>query len=470
MPAPAPNALAGGAGSDYAAFLAGKVPRARPRGIAPQPMPSHLFDFQQHVAAFLIEQGCGAGFLDTGLGKGRTALECLRQTTEASNGIGLHLVPLAVARQIESEGRALGYDIRVVRSQADVRPGINVCNYDRLDQLDANSFGAVSLDESSILKSFTGATTRALIEKFANTRFKFAWTATPAPNDHMELGQHAEFLSVMPSNEMLMRWFVSDQTQMGRYRLKSHGESDFWNWMASWSRCAETPADLGFDASRFVLPELSVIRHRVAGDVRAPAGALFVQNLSATNIHDVKRQTAEARALAVADLVNAETGDSWVIWCDTDYEADQLTKALPHAKEIRGSHSIEKKEDTLAAFADGSLRALITKSSITGYGLNWQHCARMAFVGRSFSYESWYQAVRRCWRFGQTRPVHVHLAVAEGEDQIGRVITRKATDHSRMKRAMADAMARHRQAATVKVPYLPLHSARFPSWLISSAA
>lgn len=454
----------------YLDFLAGKAPRAKHVGIEPGPMPAHLFDFQAATAAFMIRAGRAARFLDTGLGKGRTALECLRQAGEATNGITLHLVPLAVARQIEKEGKSLGYEINVIKDQSEVRGGINVCNYDRLDRLDERAFGAVSLDESSILKSFTGATTRALIDKFSETKFKFAWTATPAPNDHMELGQHAEFLSIMPSNEMLMRWFISDQTQIGRYRLKSHGESSFWDWMASWSRCAETPADLGFDASRFVLPELTIVRHVVAGDVRAPIGVLFANDLSATNIHDVKRQTADARARSVADIVGAETGEPWVIWCDTDYEADALMKAIPYAVEIRGSHSIEKKENTLSAFADGSARVLITKSSITGYGLNWQHCARMAFVGRSFSYESWYQAVRRCWRFGQTRPVIVHLAVAEGEDQIGRVIARKSNDHSKMKRAMSDAMARNiASSSDLKVRYNPTHVGKFPSWLISAA-
>lgn len=455
--------------SDYLAFLAAKAPRPAASGIEPWSMPAHLFDYQRDATAFLLRQGRGAAFLDTGLGKTAIELEWCRQAAEASNGRALLLTPLAVARQIEREAHRWGYEARVIREQSDAGAGISICNYDRLDKLDFAAFGAVSLDESSILKSFTGATTRALIGAFAGHRFKLCATATPAPNDHMELGQHAEFLSIMPSNEMLMRWFVSDQTQMGRYRLKSHGEGDFWDWMASWSRCAETPADLGYDASRFVLPEMRVIRHQVSGDVRAPAGALFMQDLSATNIHDVKRQTTAARADAVASLVDAEPGESWVVWCDTDYEADALTARLPEAVEVRGSHPIERKEAGLAAFADGQARVIITKPSVCGYGLNWQHAARVAFVGRSFSYEAWYQAVRRCWRFGQTRPVDVHLAVAEGEDQIGRVIARKAEDHLRMKRAMADAMRRSRtDSASLKVPYHPTHNGRLPTWLCSA--
>lgn len=452
----------------YADFLASKAPKPQAVGIEPGAMPAHLFDYQAECVSFALRQGRAAMFLDTGLGKTRIQLEWCRQASEAANGKALLLTPLAVARQIEREGQALGYNVRVIRDASEAREGINVCNYDRLDKLDVDAFGAVSLDESSILKAFTGATTRALIQAFAGHRFKLASTATPAPNDHMELGQHAEFLGIMASNEMLARWFISDQTQMGRYRVKGHAEMAFWDWMASWSRCAETPEDLGFDGSRFILPEMRVIRHRAAGDIRAPAGVLFASDLSATNIHDVKRQTARARAEAVAAAIDAEPNESWVIWCDTDYEADALRAEITGATEVRGSHSIDRKEEALAAFAAGEVRYLISKPSVCGLGLNWQHCARMIFAGRSFSYEAWYQAVRRCWRFGQTRPVDVHLIVAEGEDQIGRVIDRKAEDHRKMKRAMADAMRRARAASsTVKVPYNPTHTGRLPAWLRS---
>jgi hypothetical protein len=451
---------------DYAAFLAGKAPKPQAVGIEPGAMPAHLFDYQAECVAFALRQGRAAMFLDTGLGKTRIQLEWCQQAAAATNGRALLLTPLAVARQIEREGLALNYNVRVIRSQDEARDGINVCNYDRLGALDTVQFGAVSLDESSILKSFTGATTRALIASFAGHRFKLASTATPAPNDHMELGQHAEFLGIMASNEMLARWFVSDQTQMGRYRIKGHAEALFWDWMASWARCAETPDDLGFDGSRFVLPELRTIRHKAAGDIRAPAGALFLSDLSATNIHDVKRQTADARADAVAALVHEQSEEPWIVWCDTDYEADALAKRIPDAVEVRGSHTPDRKESALAAFSEGATRVLISKPSVCGMGMNWQHAARMAFVGRSFSYEAWYQAVRRCWRFGQTRPVDVHLIVAEGEDQIGRVIDRKSEDHRKMKRAMSEAMRRARaHASRLKIPYDAKHNGRMPSWL-----
>jgi hypothetical protein len=455
----------------YADFLASKAPVSRAIGIEPQPMPSHLRDYQCDVTAFSLRMGSAGNFLDTGLGKTACELEWCRQAADASNGRALLLTPLAVARQIEAEAHRWGYKARVIRSQDDADDGINICNYDRLDLLRPDEFGAVAMDESSILKSFTGSTTRALIAAFTGHRFRLCATATPAPNDHMELGQHAEFLGQMSSMEMLSRWFINDtSTASQNWRLKGHAAASFWDWMASWSRCAETPADLGCDATGFTLPLMQITRHQVAGDVRAPAGMLFVQDVSATNLHDIKRQTAEARADSVAALVHAEPGESWVVWCDTDYEADALAKRMPNAVEVRGGFSIERKEAALAAFADGSARVIITKPSICGYGLNWQHCARMAFVGRSFSYEAWYQAVRRCWRYGQARCVQVHLMVAEGEDQIGRVIDRKSCDHITMKRAMAAAMKRVMAAQSgPKVTYNPTYIGRTPTWLKSAA-
>ncbi|MBJ7252790.1 MAG: hypothetical protein JHC89_15645 [Acetobacteraceae bacterium] len=454
---------------DYADFLTKKAPVAHAVGIEPGPMPEHLFDFQADCVRFALRQGRAAMFLDTGLGKTRIQLEWATQAAEASNGRALLLTPLAVARQIEREGLALGYNVRVIRSQDDARDGINICNYDRLAALDTIQFGAVSLDESSILKSFTGATTRALIASFAEHRFRLCATATPAPNDHMELGTHSEFLGAMRNAEMLSRWFINDTaTASQHWRVKGHAVEPFWDWVASWSRCAETPADLGYDASRFALPSMNVFRHKAIGEAKPMDGALFIQELSATNIHDVKRQTAEARADAVAALVHADPDEPWLIWVDTDYEAEAVRKRVASVVEVRGSHSPEIKEARLLGFASGEVKHLLTKSGIAGMGMNYQHCARMVFVGRSFSYEAWYQAVRRCWRFGQTRPVDVHIIVAEGEEQIGRVIDRKAADHNTMRRAMASAMARARETvAENKVPYVPTHKAELPQWLLA---
>jgi len=354
--------------------------------------------------------------------------------------------------------------VRVIRDQSGAGPGINVCNYDRMELLDPDAFGAVSLDESSILKSFGGKTSQFLTKAFASHRFRLCATATPAPNDHMELGQHAEFLGIMSGNEMLSRFFINDSsTASQNWRIKRHAEREFWDWMASWCRMAETPADLGHDASAYVLPPLHIHRHKAAGDTRAAAGMLFAADVSATTMFATKRETASDRAKMCAALVPAS--DPCVIWCDTNDEADALLAAIPDAHDVRGSHTAERKEETLAAFADGTVRVLITKPSVAGFGMNWQHCNVMIFAGRSFSYEAWYQAVRRCWRFGQKRPVDCHLIVAEGEEQIGRVIDRKGADHVTMKRAMAAAMKRatSKESAT-RVPYLATHTTEMPAW------
>ena len=451
---------------DYAEFLANKTPIASACGMEPYPTHKALFDFQKAAVEFCLRRGRAALFLDTGLGKTLCELEFAAQAGEASNGCCLILTPLAVARQIEREAERFGYAAHVVRDASEVRQGINICNYDRLDKLDPSVFGCVVLDESSVLKSFMGKTTRTLINAFRDTPFRLAATATPAPNDHIELGTHAEFLGVMSQSEMLVRWFINDSNDTGVWRLKGHAVNSFWDWCASWAVMAESPADLGFDASRFVLPPLGIVRHRAAASEVSTDG-LFGFNVSATAVHDLKRQTAKARADAVAMLIAEDPAAYWIIWCDTNYEADAVLSAeLPDLREVRGSHQIERKEETLDAFSAGEFGQILTKPGIAGHGLNWQHACKMIFVGRSFSYEQWYQAVRRCWRFGQTRPVTVHIIVAEGEDQIGRVIDRKAADHAEMKNAMRAATRRQFGSDSRRmVPYNPQHTSDLPAWL-----
>lgn len=460
--------------TSYREFLSSKAPLRPRRGLSSVPiLGAHLSKHQAICADFALRAGGSGCYLDTGLGKTLVELEVCAHGANASNGYGLILTPLAVAGQISREATRFGYDARVVRDQGDVKPGISICNYDRLDKIDPAAFGAVALDEASILKSFTGVTTRKLIGRFSQTRFRLAATATPAPNDHMELGQQAEFLGIMPSNEMLMRWFISDQTEMGRYRLKHHAVMSFWDWMASWARMGEKPSDLTGDPADdvdFNLPPLNINRHRTNGYAKPIGEGLFgSERFSATEMFAVKRLTAHERACRAAELASSDR-EPWVLWVDTDQEADAVTAALPEAVEIRGSHPIELKERRIAAFLDGSARVLVTKASICGWGLNLQHCARTAFVGRSFSYEAWYQAIRRFWRYGQKRPVEAHLIVAEGEDAIGRVIDRKAEDHAAMRRAMAEAMRRALgRDAALKVPYDPQHRAPVPHWLRSAA-
>lgn len=454
----------------YHDFLARKAVRAPERGLSTVPdLAPHLFPFQRDCVAHHLRVGAAGCFLDTGLGKTEVQLEFCQRAIEAIGGRALILTPLAVAGQTKRRADRWGYEARVIREQSDAGPGINICNYDRLDKLDPAEFSVVSLDEASILKSFTGKTTRALIEAFRAHRFKLVATATPAPNDHMELGNYAEFLSVMAANEMLSRWFINDtSTASQHWRLKGHAEASFWDWMASWSRMAQKPSDLGDSDDGFDLPPFEVTRHK-ARDSRIDndfADMFGIPRLSATSVHDVKRQTIAARAEMVAEVVAADPDEPWILWVDTDYEADAIRAAVPGSVEIRGSQSTDEKEARIAAFETGETRYIIGKPSMLGFGLDWSHCARMAFAGRSYSYETWYQAVRRCWRFGQTRTLQVHLIVAEGEAEISRVIDRKAADHDRMKRAMREAMRRAQgRSAVVKVAYEPTSTARLPGWI-----
>lgn len=451
----------------YEEFLSGKALTVQPRGLLTVPaLAAHLFPFQRDAVDFGLRLGSWGCFFDTGLGKTLCELEWCRHAADASNGIALILTPLAVARQIEAEGLRFGYPVRVVREQADVQPGINVCNYDRLDKLQPDAFGAVALDEASILKNFSGAVSRSLVQAFSGHRWRMAATATPAPNDVTELAQHASFLGILSREEMLVRFFVNDSNDTKSWRLKGHAVGSFFDWMSSWARMAEHPRDLGDDVPGYDLPPLDIRRHRAEEPDTPIAGGLFGGDVSATGLHEVKRVTIAARASVVSALVGAEPNEPWLVWVDTDYEADAILAMILGSRDVRGSQDIDTKEDTIGAFVSGALRVLVAKPRSTGYGLNLQHCARMAFAGRSFSYENWYQAVRRCWRFGQTRPVQVHLVVAEGEDAIGRVIDRKADTHASMRAEMKAAMNRAigRESAR-RVAYCPTYRAALPPWL-----
>lgn len=459
----------------YHDLIAAKRLVFEPRGLGNVPtLNGAMNPHQAHVTDFALRTGCAAMFLDTGLGKTLCALDWGRVVVEFSNKPVLMLAPLAVAAQHEREAVKFGIDAKAVREPAQIDGArVYITNYERLAKFDPAMFAGIVLDESSILKSFNGKTTRALIEAFAKTPFRLACTATPAPNDHAELGQHSQFLGAMSQSQMLTRWFLHDSADTGNWRMKGHAVQDFWNWVASWARCVSKPSDLGFSDDGFVLPPLNLERHKVKADRSIDTGhekdgqaRLFrMPDTSATAIHGEKRKTIEARADLIADVVAREPDEPWVIWCDTDYEADALTARIPEAVEVRGSMTPEQKEERLTAFSTGAVRIIVTKPSVAGFGLNWQHCARVAFVGLSFSYESFYQAVRRCWRFGQTRPVSVHIACADTEESIWNVVSRKAGDHEGMKREMTAAMARVARIVPEQAPYAPTVPLQLPEWI-----
>lgn len=458
----------------YQDLLARKRVAFEPRGLSAVPaLNPAMFPHQAHTTEFLLRSGCGAAFLDTGLGKSLVALEWGRVVAEHTNKPVLMLAPLAVGPQHQREAEKFGIEAEYQREPGRRVP-IVITNYERVDRFDPDLFAGVILDESSILKSFTGATTRKLIETFKRTPYRLACTATPAPNDHMELGNHSQFLGAMDSREMLSRWFINDTSEASQaWRLKGHAVTSYWDWVASWARCVSRPSDLGFSDAGFILPDLEETVHRVGIDLTVGAGEdrdgqslMFrATEASATSIHREKKITVDARADAIAEAVAADPSEPWVIWCDTDGEADALTDRIGGAVEVRGSMKPEQKEERLVAFSSGEVRVLVSKPRICGYGLNWQHCARMAFVGMSYSYEAYYQAVRRCWRFGQTRPVEVHIALADTERPIFDAVRLKAKAHEMMKAEMVTAMRRAHQSAEAKVSYQPRKRMEAPAWL-----
>jgi superfamily II DNA or RNA helicase len=430
----------------YAQFLAGKLAAAPASGfdVDASQILSALFDWQKAVVRWALRQGRAALFLDCGMGKTPMQLAWAAAVCGLAGGSILILCPLAVAAQTQREGEKFGVPVTVCKTQADVRPGVNVANYERLEKFVPAAFGGVVLDESSILKSYTGKTKRALIAAFANTPYRLCCTATPSPNDTMELGNHADFLGIMPSTEMLTRWFINDAANAGVYRLKGHAEADFWRWVASWAVCAGRPSDLGYPDGGFALPPLDVVHHAVSVDAVAGAeeGMLIRSaKLTATTLHREMRLTADARAAHVAALVATDPDDYWVAWCQTDYEADALRRVLPAGTvEVRGSEPAFRKEAKLETFSRGESRIMVSKPKLAGFGLNWQHCRNVAYLASGFSWEQYYQAVRRVWRFGQKRDVRCHVVAAATEGDVVKALRQKGAENDRMRRQMVEAV------------------------------
>jgi len=426
----------------YDEFIRQKSIETQPVGFDPASLGSQLFDFQRAIVSWACKRGRAAIFADTGLGKTAMQTEWARQVALHSGGRVLIVAPLCVAHQTVHEAEKFGIDVQYCRSKDAAQKQIIITNYEMLDRFDVSTFSGVVLDESSILKSYMGKTKRALIEACQSVKYRLACTATPSPNDYLELGNHAEFLGVMPSNEMIMRFFQNDTMEAGAYVLRPHAATKFWEWCATWSVCLSNPADMGYDGSAYVLPNLRQEFVEVSTDGLDPAeGELFrTVVINATSIHKEGRLTAERRAAEVAKLAN-NSSEPWLIWCNTNYEADALKGLIPDAVDLRGSDSIDKKESALDGFIDGSIRVLITKPSIAGMGLNLQHCRNMAFVGLSYSYEDYYQAVRRCWRFGQKREVNCYVMAADSERSILAIIKEKEEKHQTMKTEMVKAIS-----------------------------
>lgn len=458
--------------AEYRQFIADSVVSTGSHGFTPKPINDAAKTHQKSVLEYAIGKGRSAAFLDTGLGKSFIELEFARQCAEETGKPSLILTPLAVAGQMVREGRKFDIDARQIREQSEVGAGVMIANYERLAKLDPAAFGAVVLDESSILKSYAGRTRAMIQDAFEVTRYKLAATATPSPNDHTELGNHAEFLGVMRQQEMLSKWFINDtSTASQEWRLKGHAQADFWQWVASWARCATLPSDIGGDDTGYVLPEIDRHIHEVAADRMESAGPglMFrIPQMSATSFHEEKRLTLRQRCEKAAALA---THDNPVtVWCETNDESSLLAKLIPDAIEVHGSLDADEKERRLLGFADGQYRAMVTKPKLAGFGVNWQHCAHAIFASISFSYEQHYQAVRRSHRFGQTERVRNDVVVSDTEASIWSVINAKSEKHDEMKRRMAEAMKQAQTEGTRRVVYdRPLELA-FPAWIKGEVA
>lgn len=413
--------------SAYADFLARKGLAVRTAGSDVDETAVHplLHGWQRRIVVWGVRTGRAAFWADTGLGKTFMQLEWARLSADRS----LIVAPLAVCQQTVREAAKLGITARYVRSDAAAQgPGVWVTNYEMTPHFDPAGFGAVVLDESSILKDVTSKTRDRMIAEFADVPRRLCCTATPAPNDVAELANHAEFLGVATRREMLATYFVHD-SKVG-WRAKGHARAPMFRWMSTWALAIRKPSDLGYPDDGYDLPGLDVIPHLLAVDV-VPEGQLFATDLGGVGGRaKVRKATLDARVERAAELVAAEPDEPWLLWCGLNDEADRLSALIPGAVNVKGSMSPEEKAEKLLAFADGQIRHLITKPGIAAYGLNFQHCARMAFVGLNDSYEQYYQAMRRCHRYGQTRRVHAHIVLSQLESQIASNVARKEREAS----------------------------------------
>ena len=428
-----------------------------------------LFEFQRDIVTWALSRGRSAIFADCGLGKTFMQLEWAKHVHAHTGHNVIILAPLAVARQTIEEGRKIGVKVNHYRDGADVVKGIGITNYERLDRFNPELFGAIVLDESSILKSYTGKYRTDLVANWSSIPFRLACTATPAPNDYMELGSHSEFLGVMRGSEMLSSFFINDPGNVGRYRLKGHGEGHFWRWMASWSVLIRKPSDLGYEDGSFILPDCRFVDIQI--DVNQPPdGMLFaVDAHTMSERRAARRATIKQRVERVAEMVNS-SDEEWLVWCDLNAESEMLHSLIHDSVQVRGSDPDEHKESSLVGFADGTVRKLVSKPSIAGWGMNFQRCRNMVFVGLSDSHEQFYQAVRRCWRFGQTRTVNCYIVTDRTEGAVVANIKRKERDAKRM----ADGMVKQTQAISSKnlkpdsgfmQKYEPSNKMELPQWL-----
>jgi len=455
---------------EYHEFISGKSLRAEPSGFEParSMYPSAIMPHQSASVTWACRRGRALLAHDTGLGKTLSQLTWGDQVQRYTDGFVLILTPLAVALQTEREAAKFGLNARFADSDAAITgPGIWISNYEKLHHFDTSIFSGVVLDESSILKAMDGRMRAQITDAFSDTPYRLSCTATPAPNDYMELGTQAEFLGIMSQVEMLAMFFIHDGADTSKWRLKNHGKTRFWEWLSTWAMFLQSPADLGFDASGYDLPPVEYHSYEIE---TSPSGSLFAepaQSLQERN--KARRDTIDARCHKAAEIVNA-LDEPAVIWCHLNAESELLAQIITGAVEIKGADDPQHKANSMLAFADGTIKALVTKPKIAGFGMNWQSSRHCVFVGLSDSWESYYQAIRRQWRFGQTRNVHCHIISADIEGAVVENIRRKDLQHAELTSAMMAHMADFLRAevlgaTTEKTDYLPDQSLQIPEWI-----
>ncbi len=456
---------------NYEDFLQSKLTIIPSSGfsIEREELGDYLFEFQKDLVKWALMRGRAALFASTGMGKTRISLEWARHVCQSAKGDVLILAPLAVAKQTQREADEIGIRTHVSEGEHDVQPGINITNYDKMHKFDLSRFVGIVLDESSIIKHASSKMRDHIIQSFHDTPYKLACTATPAPNDYMELGNHAEFLGVMSRLEMLSMYFVHDGGDTSKWRLKGHAQSGFWQWVSSWAAMIRKPSDLGYSDDLYRLPEL-IMQDILVDTDKAPEGHLFpVTAITLQERQRARRATIQERCEKVAEIALASE-KPFLIWCDLNDESSYIAKLLPGAVEVKGSDPSEHKERAMIDFADGNIPYLVTKASIAGWGLNWQVCSNMAFVGMNDSFEALYQAVRRCYRFGQTKPVHVYMISTALEGAIVSNVKRKESDFERMQDQMSQytrefVQANVRNAGKTQTEYQPSQTMSIPDWL-----
>jgi hypothetical protein len=425
---------------EYRECIEAKRWKAPAHGFEPKNLHEALFDWQKAIVRWCCKKGRSAIFADCGLGKSFMQLSWAREVCGHTHGNVLILAPLAVAAQTKAEGERWGIPVTICKDAADVRVGINITNYERLERFLDHQWSGIVLDESSIIKSVDGQTRERVIEGFASVPYKLACTATPAPNDHTELGNHAEFLGVMSRTEMLASFFVHDGGETAIWRLKGHAQADFWRWVAGWAIMVRKPSDIGFSDAGFELPPLNIIEHHIESK-HVQDGYIF--SMPAIGLNEqraARRLTMDERVEAASCLANSNA-EQWLIWCEMNDEGITLADSIDDSVEVAGRHNDEEKADRMMGFTEGRYRCLISKSKIAGFGMNWQHCHNMVFVGLSHSYEQFYQSVRRCWRFGQKVPVNIHIIGTDLDSEVVSNIKRKQADADAMAEGMVKFMS-----------------------------